>query len=238
MSTGSVKIYRDALVWVLGLIALACLVVSAPATRAIVGLFHDDGTLYGVAASWALLVVLEAGTVAAKLGTLMPGAPMVTLHRVFAIGLLINGASNFIGGYQIGQGRGIEGLALVVGAIVYAALVPGLTALMLHLLCERVRWLQQRPPATVEAQVSAALAPAMFVVSAHRALVREIGQIDASPTLPALTMARPTERYPAPAMVRECPECGSEMTSQEWGALKSAQKRGATWRGCKACRQP
>lgn len=228
-----VKLYRDALLWVLGAIALTCLVVSAPATLGVVGLFHNDGTRYGVAASVALLVILEAGTVAAKLGTLMPGAPLRELQAVFVVGLLINGASNFIGGYRIGEARGLAGLALVVGAIVYAALVPGLTALMLHLFCERVRWLQQRPAASVERQVADALAPVLFVTAAHRALMREIDHLDA-PALPAPTYARPAD-VPHAVLVHECPRCHSELTPAEWGAYK---RHGDRWRGCKACRQP
>lgn len=208
----------DGLIWAFSLIALAALAVSAPATYNLVAVYHNDGTQAGIVATVALLVILEAGAVVSKLATLWTRDGRGWLLGFCGAALSVNTLSNFIHGGLLASGRGLSWPAAWLGALVYAAFLPGLLYLMLHLICARVRSLQglQR---TVEDEVALVLQPVARAVETARQAQRALGQISAAPALlpDQVIYPRPQAVRVQPVLVPqiECPQCKQRATRMQ-----------------------
>ena len=225
----------DGLIWAFGLIGLAALVVSAPATYNLVALYHNDGTRVGVAATVALLIILEAGAVASKLATLWTRESARYLSAFCLAALAVNTLSNFIHGGLIASGRGLPWLAAWLGALVYASFLPALLYLMLHLICVRVRTLHGLAH-TVADEVALTLRPVAHAVELARQASAALGQLAEPALLPA-----PQASYPRPDVQRTqpvltppaaCPTCGQAASPMQ--LRTAAQHQGYVCKGCGA----
>jgi hypothetical protein len=205
-------------VMLFALIILAALAVSAPATYNLVALYHNDGTTIGVVASVALLVILELGAVASKLATLWVRSGGRILDGFTVAALVINTLSNFVHGGLIAADRGLHWLAAWGGALIYAALLPALVYLMLHLLVERVRTLRGLER-TVGEQVAELLQPVALATETAAQAQRMLAALTPTLALPepqATSYPREAER-PQPVLVPQiaCPQCGAEASRRQ-----------------------
>lgn len=203
---------KDVGLWVFGVIAAACLVVSAPATYRLVALYHSDGTALGIISSVSLLIVLEIGAVAAKLATLW-----VTTGRRWLLGFVVgalgvNTLSNFLHGVALAGASGLSPWVTWPGALLYAAAIPALLYLMLHLFCERVRALRGTPQPEVAERAALIIAPVVQAVEVATQVQRSLGQLGEQ-----LLLSAPQASYPRaqaersePVLVPQiaCPQCG------------------------------
>ena len=226
------KIRIDWLIVVYGLLTLAALVVSAPATYRVVAAYHSDGTPLGIASAVALLVILEAGAVMAKLATLWAPRNRGALLAFTLGALAVNTLSNWIYGGLTAGANGLHWIAAWAGALLYAAALPAVIYLFLHLTCERVAELRgvQR---TVSEEVTRILQPVTHAVEVARQAGAALSTIAPAPALPAPqeTYARPEQvPTPAPALPSACPACGTEPTRMQ---KRTAEQHGG-W-NCKEC---
>lgn len=198
--------HRDPALWIFGTVALAALIVSAPATFAIVSLYHNDTTMYGLAATIALVVILEAGTVASKLATLAVTSGRATLSAVTFAGLTINAVSNLAAGVTTAAANGLTGLPLWIGGVVYAALVPLLTYVMLSLFVRRVETLRGQR-GTVATRVATTLEPVQEAVAVARALSAALAELQAPAALP-VPVGRPADTATRGFTCRACGQSG------------------------------
>lgn len=223
----------DGPIVVFGLIALAALIVSAPATYNLVALYHNDGSTVGVLATVALLIILELGAVAAKLATLWvrSGQRYLTGFTLAALG--INTLSNFIHGGLIATARGLHWAAAWLGALVYAALLPALVYLMLHLICERVQ-ARRGLSRTVADQVADLLHPVALAVETAQQAQRSLALLTplALPeaSYPRPQAVEPQRSQPVLTLPQACPACEQAASPMQ---LRTAAQHGA-WR-CKGC---
>lgn len=220
-----------------GLMALAALVVSAPATYNLVALYHSDGSTAGIAATVALLLILEAGAVAAKLATLWAreGKGALLAFVWFALG--VNTLSNLIHGGALGQANGLHVVAAWGGAFVYAAFLPALIYLMLHLICLRVERLRGIERTTAD-EVAGILQPVAHAVEVARQAQQRLAQLQ-----PMAQLMEPQASYPRAEQVAEpqpaqpvltpsdeCHECGTKATKMQ--LRTAAQHKGWVCKGC------
>jgi hypothetical protein len=197
------RILSDLVFWFTALTAAAGLIVSAPATFAVVRRYHDDGTLMGLYASIALVIVLELATTAAKfaavLGYVAPGQRRALL--LFCLfGLGINAASNAQTGAHLAARAGDTGIALWAGAIVYAALISVVIYLMLHLCAHRVAELRSAAHGG-RLEVERAIEPVRVMVAQAAGIMRELDGlrvIDAPPAPQLVQAAREADALPTP----------------------------------------
>lgn len=222
----------DGLIALYGLLIAGCFIVSAPATFSLVGLFHNDGTTWGLAATVALLLILEVGAVAAKVATLWLEEGRGILNAAVWVALGVNGISNFIHGRAVGQANALAGAALWMGAIVYALSVPILLAVLLWLLVRRVEALRGMR-VDVQDRVRIVLQPVREYAEISRQLVETLQALH-----PALLPA-PQVEYPRPAAAAgpdaleapgksACAVCG-----EPWAS--NAHRAAAGRYGCKSC---
>ena len=220
-----------------GTMALAALVVSAPATYNLVALYHSDGTSAGIAATVALLLILEAGAVAAKLATLWAREGKAALLAFVWFALGVNTLSNLIHGGALATRNGLPGIAAWGGALIYAAFLPGLIYLMLHLICLRVERLRGVERTTAE-EVAGILQPVSHAVEVARQAQQRLAQLQPLAALPepqasyprAEAVAAPAAAQPVLTLPSACPECGTGPTRMQ--ARTAEQHQG--W-NCKHC---
>lgn len=211
------------------LMCLAALIVSAPATYNLVALYHSDGSYVGIAATVALLLILEAGAVAAKLATLWAkeGRRVLLGFVLFALG--VNTLSNWLHGGQIAAANGLHWLVAWGGALVYAAFLPGLIYLMLHLICLRVERLRGVERSTAD-EVAAVLHPVTRAVAVAQHAQRTLADLAHHTPL----LEQPTYPRPQPASAAQpitvpqitCPACGANARPMQ---LRTAAQHGG-WR--------
>lgn len=231
------KTRLDGPIIVFGLIAAAALVVSAPATYNLVAVYHSDGTAAGIAATVALLVILELGAVAAKLSTLWVREGRGWLHAFVFGALAVNTLSNWLHGGALAAAAGVGWFAAWVGALVYAAFLPALLFLMLHLICARVATLRGLS-VTVEDEVAVTLLPVVRAAEVARQASAALASI-----VPVAALPEPQASYPRPEEVatpvaaqpvltlpETCPACGEKPTRMQ--ARTAAQHNGWNCRGC------
>ena len=226
----------DGPIIVYSLIITGSLVVSAPATYSLVSLYHSDGTTIGIAATVALLVLLELGAVASKLATLWaPEARRVLIG--FCVGALsINTLSNLIHGGIIATGNGLHWFAAWVGAAVYAAFLPLLIFLMLSLIIRRMELLRGIERSTAD-EVAIILRPVVQAVAVAQQARISLAEL-APPALPAIEasypraqqVAEPAAAQQAPALPEACPACGAAPTQMQ--RRTAAQHPGWSCKGC------
>ena len=154
-------------------------------------------------ATGALVAILEAGAVAAKLATLVVRSGKAALTLMCIAALSVNAVANGIYGAAVGASNGLSGAGLIAGAVVYAALVPALAFLMLVLFCRRVEALRDERN-DVQRQVEAQLAPVAHTVesflrlaSAMREIQQAMPQLGA-PAAPATVLPLPNAPQLAP----------------------------------------
>lgn len=239
MHNSSVQIYtRDAALWLFACIALACFVVSAPATYTLVGLFHNDGTVYGMAATVLFLLVLEAGAVASKVATLFVRQGRGGLHLFCISALSVNAVSNLIHGAQVAERQGVSGASLWIGSVAYALSVPAILYLMLALFCRRIEALRGKA-GDLQEQVQDAMAPVLAMQAQYTLLVQAMQTMQAAhvhaPALAApadttpVSLSEGTSGAEAAEPMPVCLKCGT--------AVESVKARAASARwGCKRCK--
>lgn len=227
----------DGPIVIYALIVAAGLVVSGPATYALVARYHSDGTAIGIAATVALLVILEVGAVVSKLATLW--APEAQRPLVaFTLGALgVNTLSNWLHGAALAQADGMPWLAAWAGALLYAAAVPALVFLMLSLIVRRVALLRGIERSTAD-EVALVLRPVAHAVAVAAEAQRSLASLNPAPLLmePQATYARaqqvaePEAAQPVPTRITACDACGEMATPMQ---LRTAAQHGG-WR-CKTC---
>jgi len=227
----------DGPIIVYSLIVAAGLIVSGPATYSLVARYHSDGTAIGIAATVALLVILEVGAVVSKLATLWaPEArrPLVTF-TVAALG--VNTLSNWLHGAALAQTDGMHWLAAWAGALLYAAAVPALVFLMLSLIVRRVALLRGVERTTAD-EVAITLRPVAHAVAVAAEAQRTLASLVPLPALPepqasyprALPVEAPEAAQPVAMLPEACPACGTEPTRMQ---VRTAKQHGG-WR-CQGC---
>jgi len=206
------KYTADGLLWSYGLIVLAALIVSTPATYKLASLYHNDGSAAGIAATVALLVILEAGAVASKLAKIWAREGMGALELFCIAALGVNTLSNFVYGGSLAAARGLHPIAAWAGALVYAAFLPGLIYLMLTLFCARVAGLRGLR-ITVEDEVARTLLPVAHAVAVARQASAALAELSGAPALmaPQASYARPVAQRTEPVLMPQmtCPICGT-----------------------------
>lgn len=227
------KIRIDWLVSVYSLLTLAALVVSAPATYRIVAAYHSDGTPLGIASAVAMLVILEVGAVMAKLATLW--TPRNHAYLIgFTIGaLVINTLSNWIHGGLTASANGIAWVAAWGGALLYAAMLPGLIYLFLHLTCDRVAEMRGIQRTTAD-EVARILQPVDHAVEVARQAQQRLAMLAPAPMLPepqaiyarAQAATNPEAAQPVLMPQIECHVCGHKASEMQ---LRTA-KQHSGWR--------
>lgn len=212
-------------------ITLAALVVSAPASYNLIALYHSDGSTAGVVATWALLLILEVGAVAAKLATLWVRQGGRALHTLVVFALGVNTLSNWAHGGTIAQTQGMHWASAWIGALVYAAFLPGLIYLMLTLICGRVEHIRG-DDVTIADEAATLLRPVAHAVALANATQRTLAQLQpAALALPEqATYARPAEQRSQPVLMPQeaCPMCGEAASKMQ---LRTAAQHSG-WR-CK-----
>jgi hypothetical protein len=219
------------------LLGLAALIVSAPATYNLVAIYHSDGSSVGIAATVALLLILEGGAVASKLATLWASEARRWLvgFTLFALG--VNTLSNLIHGGVVATDNGLPWLAAWGGALVYAAFLPALLYLMLHLICVRVTVLRGIERSTAD-EVALVLRPVAHAVAVAAEAQRTLGSL-----VPTLALPEPQATYaraqaveqteaaqPVATPITACDACGESATPMQ---LRTAAQHGG-WR-CRGC---
>lgn len=227
----------DGLIVTYSVVGLSALVVSAPATYRLVSLYHSDGSQAGVVAAVALLVILEAGAVAAKIATLWATEARRWLLTFTFAALGINTLSNLIHGGAVATANGLGWLPAWGGALVYAAALPAVLYMMLHLICDRVRWLWGIERTTAD-EVAHLLMPVAHAVEVARQASQSLATLAPPPQLvePQVSYARP-EAVAAPEAAQPvlmlpetCPACGQAPTRMQ--LRTAAQHQGWTCKGC------
>jgi hypothetical protein len=185
----------------------------------------------------ALLLILEAGAVAAKLATLWAREGRTALLSFVWFALGVNTLSNLIHGGALATANGLHWLAAWGGALVYAAFLPGLIYLMLHLIClrvERLRGIER----TVGDEVMQMLRPMTLAAEVMRQAGLSLASISHAPAqLPeqasyprAEAVAEPMAVQPVLTPPSECPVCSTAPTKMQ---LRTAEQHGG-W-NCKGC---
>jgi len=196
------RILTDLVFWFTAMTAAAGLIVSAPATFAIVRRYHDDGSQVGFIASVALVAVLELATTAAKfaavLGYVGPGQRRA-LGLFCLAGLGVNAASNAANAMRIAAQYGDSGIGLWVGATVYAALISVVIYLMLHLCAHRVAELRSAAHGG-RLEVERAIEPVRVMVAQAAGIMRELDVLRVQDAPPAQIAAQ-VDAPPAPVFV-------------------------------------
>jgi len=227
----------DGPVTVYGLIVAAGLIVSGPATYSLVARYHSDNTALGIAATVALLVILEVGAVACKLATLWAPEARRWLIGFTVAALGVNTLSNWLHGAALATANGLGWFAAWVGALLYAALIPVLIYLMLSLIVQRVALLRgvQRTTADEVAMVLRPVLHAVAVAQQARQSLAELAPVAALPepqaSYPrAQQVAEPEAAQPALTLPTACPACGTEPTKMQ--QRTAAQHGGWACKGC------
>ena len=227
------KLRVDWLIVLYGALIVAALVVSAPATYRVVAAYHSDGSVVGIASTVALLFILEAGAVMAKLATLWTPRNHAAL-LAFTLGALgVNTLSNWIYGGLTAAANGLHWIAAWAGALLYAAMLPGLIYLLLHLIVERVGELRGVAH-TVGEEVGRILMPVTHAVEVARQASQSLAQLQPLAQLPdpqasyprAEAVATPAARQPVLTPQTACPICGQAATKMQ---LRTA-KQHSGWR--------
>lgn len=238
--------FKDAVLWFFGLIALSCFVVSAPATYVLVSLYHNDGSDWGQASTFSLILILELGAVAAKLATLTVKDRAKWLSGICIAFLTVNAFSNWLNGLAVAavaqppeQLRWLQsGWALWIGSVVYAAFVPALLYLMLHLFVQRVQ--QLRGDAADSARmVQRTMQPVQQAVEQTMLLMQAMQRLQS--VQPAFVPSPWPESLKMPIAVRRVQPMpdDAEYACKKCGALVEgthAMAASARW-GCAACKQ-
>ncbi len=219
------------------LLGVAALIVSAPATYNLVSLYHSDGSTIGVVATVALLVILEAGAVAAKLATLWATEGKRWLLGFTFAALGVNTLSNLIHGGAVASANGLPWLAAWGGALLYAAFLPVLIYMAMHLICVRVARLRGMERSVSE-EVSSILLPVAHAVEVARQAQRSLASLQPAPALMepqasyprAEQVATPEAAHPALTPSDECHGCGTKATKMQ--LRTAAQHNGWVCKGC------
>lgn len=226
----------DGPIAIYAIIGVAALIVSAPATYALVARYHSDGTPWGIAATVALLVILEAGAVASKLATIWAPEARRWLVGFCIAALGVNTLSNWLHGAALAAANGLGWLAAWGGALIYAAFLPALLYLMLSLIVQRVSLLRGIERTTAD-EVALVLRPV-----AHAVAVAQEAQRTLTSLVPHLALPEPQSTYARAQLVDEpvvaqpaalpaaCPACGAPPTQMQ---RRTAQQHGG-W-VCKGC---
>ena len=220
-----------------GVIGLAALVVSAPATYALVARYHSDGSYIGIAATVALLIILEAGAVASKLATIWAPEARRWLVGFCIAALGVNTLSNWLHGAALATANGLGWLAAWGGALIYASFLPALLYLMLSLIVARVGLLRG-VERTTQDEVALTLRPVVHAVAVAHEAQRSLRTLLPTPALPepdatyarAQLVAEPAAAQPVLTLPEACPACGTEPTKMQ---ARTAKQHGG-W-SCKGC---
>jgi hypothetical protein len=226
----------DGPIIVYSLIVAAGLIVSGPATYSLVARYHSDNTPLGIAATVALLVILEVGAVASKLATLWAPEARRWLIGFTVVALGVNTLSNWLHGAALATANGFGWFAAWVGALLYAALIPVLIYLMLSLIVQRVA-LHRGVERTTADEVAIVLRPVLHAVAVAQQARISLAEL-APPALPepqatyprALAVAEPEAAQPVAMLPEACPACGTEPTKMQ---LRTAAQHSG-WR-CQGC---
>jgi len=198
--------------------------------------YHSDGSALGIAATVALLVILEVGAVASKLATLWAPEARRWLIGFTLVALGVNTLSNWLHGAALATMNGMGWFAAWVGALLYAALIPALIYLMLSLIVQRVALLRGIERSTAD-EVALTLRPVLHAVAVAQQARLSLAEL-APPALmePQATYARaqqvvePEAAQPVAALPDACPACGTEPTQMQ---RRTAKQHGG-W-SCKGC---
>jgi hypothetical protein len=221
---------------VYGLIVGAGLIVSGPATYNLVAQYHSDNTALGIAATVALLVILEVGAVASKLATLWAPEARRWLIGFTVVALGVNTLSNWLHGAALATINGLGWFAAWVGALLYAALIPALIYLMLSLIVQRISLLRGVQRTTAD-EVAITLAPVIRAVAVAQQARLSLAELT-PPALPepqatyarAQQVAEPAAVQPVLTLPSECPACGAQPTKMQ--ARTAKQHNGWKCGGC------
>jgi hypothetical protein len=227
----------DGPIIVYSLIVAAGLIVSGPATYSLVARYHSDNTPLGIAATVALLVILEVGAVASKLATLWAPEARRWLIGFTVVALGVNTLSNWLHGAALATANGLGWFAAWAGALLYAALIPVLIYLMLSLIVQRVA-LHQGIERTTADEVAIVLRPVAHAVAVAAEAQRTLASLVPLPALPepqasyprALAVEAPEAAQPVAMLPTACPACGAAPTAMQLRTAK--QHNGWTCKGC------
>ena len=226
----------DGPIIVYGLIVGAGLIVSGPETYNLVAQYHSDGSALGIAATVALLVILEVGAVASKLATLWAPEARRWLIGFTLVALGVNTLSNWLHGAALATLNGMGWFAAWVGALLYAALIPALIYLMLSLIVQRIGLLRGIQRTTAD-EVALTLRPVLHAVAVAQQARISLAEL-APPALPEpqasyarpQQVAEPEAAQPVAALPEACPACGAEPTKMQ--RRTAAQHSGWSCKGC------
>jgi hypothetical protein len=226
----------DGPITVYATIVAAGLIVSGPATYSLVARYHSDNTPLGIAATVALLVILEVGAVASKLATLWAPEARRWLVGFTVAALGVNTLSNWLHGAALATANGLGWFAAWAGALLYAALIPVLIYLMLSLIVQRVALHRGIERSTAD-EVALVLRPVLHAVAVAQQARLSLAEL-APPALPepqasyprALPVAEPEAAQPVATLPEACPACAAAPTPMQ---LRTAKQHGG-WT-CKGC---
>lgn len=246
------KLHNDGFLWFYAVIGLAACAASAPATFAMVLPFHraasaDMAAWAPIASGLAWVLLLEVGTIAAKLATVFVPSGRGWLQFFCVAGLVVNGVSNYLHAYATAATWGIKDAGLYVGAFLYGAWAPAIVYLMLSLLCARLVILRG-PQYLATQQVTAVLQPVESLVTQYNGLMAAIASLRPAPVsapvsaLPAVqTFARPAEHRQAVAVSDTgaaasyvCKRCGASVPLQPGKNARKVAAVSGRW-GCSMC---
>lgn len=199
---------KDGRFWFYTIGASLALLVSAPATFAVVAPFHGGATSFGLVLSVALVVLLEAGAVGAKISGVNWLCIALLVGTVFA---------NYASGNDYFKVAALPPTLAswrLAGAgwlmvLIYAASVPVLLYTFLGFAIARYKELSA-PDEPAEA------------ITIVRTLQREIDALTTAAQLNQLALPRvePQRAFPEPRAVEDvvryvCPHCGAALRNQQ-----------------------
>lgn len=196
---------RDLYFWFFATGALLALVVSAPATYAIVSPFHSSGDRWGIGLSVAFVLLLELGAIGAKISGVNWLCVLLLIFTIFA---------NFAAGNDHLSRASLPptleawrsaGFGWVM-VLIYAANVPALLYTFLHFAVKRAR------------QILAFGRGGDSVTLEVRALAREVRALADSQALASMAREAP-EVFPAATRAYVCPHCGASLSQSQYGAM-------------------
>lgn len=180
------KIYyfRDIGLWLFGILAVAALIVSIPATLAVVSWFHVDGTDAGLFMTYAMIGLFELAAVACILAPLW-----VEDAKTSGIAnglLLLTTGANFLHGLQVfSDQQSLPGAVLFIqqtplllwaACALYAGIVPLLLKTFLSKFVKRVQYLRG-DAANVQLQVQRIIEPVQQLLSGAAQLAASVQQL-------------------------------------------------------------
>ena len=183
---------KDVGLWLFGVLSLAALAVSIPATLAVVGWFHLDGTEFGYWMSIAMITLFELAAVGCIITPLW--APAEDLNGMANLLLGLTTGANFIHGLQIFAGQKDlpasvayiqqTPILLWIACALYAGIVPFLLKKFLSKFVQRVQRL--RGDATdAQLSVQRAMEPVQLVLAQAELLAQAMQRLQVLQT-PAL----------------------------------------------------